>query len=436
MKLKALIAGLGLAMASSVAVAADEQKPNIIYIIGDGMGFEYISAYRYAMSDLDSKTLAKTEFDGLLKGAATTYPDDDTWVTDSAAGATALATGVKSYNGAIGVDADKHPLQSIMEIARDKGWATGSVSTSQVNHATPASFFTHHPSRYEYNEIADQIATQVVAGEPSFDVMLGGGQSYFARDDKNWLDILPEHGMQIVTDMEQLEAVDSTPVMGLFAEKGLPFAIDSNVDALATMTRTALRLLDKKQQPFALLIEGSEIDWCGHANDIACAVHEMDGLNRALKVVREYQENNSNTLVVMTADHSTGGLTLGRDGEYAWYSDRVMAIESSIAKMSEEMLSMDADNWPEYVENKVNFELTQDYIDELAIAAEQEGEAREESLHQALVYITGDITGTGWTTSGHTGVDVPVFAAGPYSEKFGGYMDNTDIGKALIEIVR
>ncbi|MDV6315782.1 alkaline phosphatase [Idiomarina sp. HP20-50] len=435
MKLKALMAGIGLVLASSV-VHAEEQKPNIIYIIGDGMGFEYISAYRYAMSDLDSKTIAKTEFDALLKGAATTYPDDDTWVTDSAAGATALATGVKTYNGAIGVDADKHPLQTIMEIARENGWATGSVSTSQINHATPASFFTHHPSRYEYNQIADQIATQVVEGKPSFDVMLGGGHAYFERKDKNWLDVLPEHGMQIVTDMQQLDSVNNTPVMGLFAEKGLPHAIDGNVDALATMTQTALRLLDKKQQPFALMIEGSEIDWCGHANDIACAVHEMDSLNRALKVVAEYRRNNPNTLVVMTADHSTGGLTLGRDGEYAWYSERVMAIESSIAKMSEEMLAMDAGNWPQYVADKVNFELTQEYIDELAIAAEQTGEEQEDALHQALVYITGDITGTGWTTSGHTGVDVPVFADGPYSDNFGGYMDNTDIGKALIEIVR
>ncbi|AAV82843.1 MULTISPECIES: alkaline phosphatase [Idiomarina] len=435
MKLKALAAGIGLALASTM-VQAEEQKPNIIYIIGDGMGFEYISAYRYAMSDLDSKTIAETEFDAMLKGAATTYPDDNTWVTDSAAGATALATGVKSYNGAIAVDSDKYPLQSIMELARENGWSTGSVSTSQVNHATPASFFTHHPSRYEYNQIADKIATQVVEGKPSFDVMLGGGQSYFNRDDKNWLDVLPEHGMQVVTDMQKLNSVDSTPVMGLFAEKGLPFAIDGDVDALANMTRTALRLLDKKQQPFALMIEGSEIDWCGHANDIACAVHEMDGLNRALKVVSEYRENNPNTLIVMTADHSTGGLTLGRDGEYAWHSDRVMKIKSSIASMSKEMLTMDTDSWAEYVADKVNFELTQEYLDELAIAAEKEGEEQQEALHQALVYITGDITGTGWTTSGHTGVDVPVFADGPYSENFGGYMDNTDIGKQLIKVVK
>ena len=97
---------------------------------------------------------------------------------------------------------------------------------------------------------------------------------------------------------------------------------------------------------------------------------------------------------------------------------------------------MDTESWAEYVADKVNFELTQEYLDELAIAAEAEGEEQQDALHQALVYITGDITGTGWTTSGHTGVDVPVFAVGPYSENFGGYMDNTDIGKQLIKVVK
>lgn len=435
MKLKALLAGIGLALASSV-VHAETEKPNIIYIIGDGMGFEYISAYRYAMSDLDTKTIAETEFDTLLKGAATTYPDDDTWVTDSAAGATALSTGVKSYNGAVGVDTNKHPLKTIMEMARDKGWATGSVSTSQVNHATPASFFTHHPSRYEYNQIADKIGEQIVKGNPSFDVMLGGGQRYFDRDDANWMTRIPEHGMPILTDMKQLDSVESVPVMGLFADKGLPHAIDDNVDALATMTDAAIRLLDKTDKPFALMIEGSEIDWCGHANDIACAVHEMDSLNRALKVVATYREKNPNTLIVMTADHSTGGLTLGRDGDYAWYSDRVMAIQHSIAYMTNDMLSMEPDEWASYVSDNVQFELTQEYLDELAVAAEHDGKERKSALHDALVYITGDITGTGWTTSGHTAVDVPVFAAGPRSENFGGYMNNIDISKNLIEIVQ
>lgn len=435
MKKTLTAAAIGLAMSASGAVA-QEQKPNIIYVIGDGMGFEFISAYRYAMSDLDTKKIAETQFDHYLTGAATTYPEDDTWVTDSAAGATALATGEKSYNGAIGVDNDKTSLKTVMEYAKNSGYMTGSVSTSQINHATPASFFSHHPSRYEYNQIADLMAQQYIEDEASYDVVLGGGQQYFIRDDKNWVELLEQHGLKVVQDMQMLDQVEQAPVMGLFAPKGLPHAIDEGKDSLAQMTSNALRLLSGDDKPFALMIEGSQIDWCGHANDIACAVHEMDSLNKALSVVADFMQDNPNTLLVMTADHSTGGLTLGRDGEYAWYSDRVMSIESSIATMRNELLNMDAEQWPEYVADKVNFELTQDYIDELALAAEQEGKEREDAIHDALVYITGDITGTGWTTSGHTAVDVPVFAKGPYAEGFRGYMNNTDIGKRLIEIVK
>ncbi|PTB82867.1 alkaline phosphatase, partial [Pseudidiomarina aestuarii] len=170
MKSKSLMA-LAIAAALSTASCAttdstsesttETTPPNIIFMIGDGMGFEYISAYRYAMSELGADALASTPFDDLLVGAATTYPDDDTWVTDSASSATALATGIKSYNGAIGIDANKHPQQTLMELARQNGWLTGAVSTSQVTHATPASFFTHHPSRNMYHQIADSMATPI-----------------------------------------------------------------------------------------------------------------------------------------------------------------------------------------------------------------------------------------------------------------------------------
>ncbi|MGM0482230.1 MAG: alkaline phosphatase, partial [Pseudomonadota bacterium] len=433
--MKRTLLAASVALFAGSAVADGHEQPNIIYVIGDGMGFEFISAYRYAMSDLETKDMAETQFDEYLTGAAMTYPEDDTWVTDSAASATALATGEKSYNGAIGMDNDKTSLKTVMEYAKDSGYMTGSVSTSQINHATPASFFAHHPSRYEYNKIADLMGQQILDGDSAFDVILGGGQQYFVREDKNWPELIEQQGMQVIMDMQQLEHVQQAPVMGLFAPKGLPHAIDEGKDSLARMTSTALRLLDNEDKPFALMIEGSQIDWCGHANDIACAVHEMDSLNKTLQVVDEYIENNPNTLFVMTADHSTGGLTLGRDGEYAWYSDRVMDIEHSIAYMRKKLLAMDADLWPRYVADAVNYELNADYIERLASAAQLEGEGREDALHQALAYITGDITGTGWTGSGHTAVDVPVYATGPNSEQFRGYMDNTDLGKRLIEIV-
>ncbi len=421
---------------------ADTTPPNIIFMIGDGMGFEYISAYRYAMSDPDAGTLAETPFDELLLGAATTYPDDNTWVTDSASSATALATGVKSYNGAIGVDADKHPQQSMMELARIKGWYTGAISTVHVNHATPASFFTHHPSRKMYEAIADSFATPVQPGVWSFDVLLGGGYRYFNRDDKNWLPELQQQGMTVITEFDELATTTATPVLGLFAPEALPAAIDDQ-PRLATMTENALRLLSAKQQenqqPFALMVEGSQIDWCGHSNDIACAVHEMKDFAQAVEVVRAYQQQHPNTLLIITADHSTGGLTLGQGGEYAWYSEKVMGITASFEVMSRELLELPRDQWRDYLQPRLNLAITENewqQILNVEIPATTKGRDRQKAINQVLASVISTHTRTGWTTTGHTAVDVPVMAIGPGSEAFRGYQDNTDIGKALLKLIR
>lgn len=428
---------------STPTVTAESSAPNIIFMIGDGMGFEYISAYRYAISELGQDELTPTPFDDLLVGAATTYPDDDTWVTDSAASATALATGYKSYNGAIGLDTHKNPQQTLMERAREHGWSTGAVVTVQVNHATPASFFTHHPSRSLYNDIADSYATQVTNGGWSYDVLLGGGYSYFHRDDVNWLPQLTEQGMQVITQFDQLDEIQQTPVLGLFAPKALPFAIDTRTDRLANMTQHALRLLDQQSQqsgkPFALMIEGSMIDWCGHANDIACAVHEMADFANAVQVVRDYMAEHPNTLLVITADHSTGGLTLGQGGEYAWHTDKVMGIQNSFEVMAGELAKRPRSEWREYLTPVLNLPLTDAQWESLmAVQLDESVQGRERlyPIHQALLAIVTEHTRTGWTTSGHTAVDVPIMAAGPGADLFGGYMNNIEIAKALLKLVR
>lgn len=421
-----------------------QRAPNIIYLIGDGTGFEFISAYRYAHSER-GQPLITTPFDDMLVGAATTYPDDDTWVTDSAAAATALATGVKSYNGAIGVDAQQHPQQTLMEKAREHGWLTGAVSTSQVTHATPASFFTHHPSRRMYDAIADSFATTKFGEDDelwSFDVLLGGGMSYFNREDKNWLPELRAQGMNVVDNYASLETTQTLPVLGLFAPVALPYAIDAQ-PRLAQLTSNALRLLSAQQaktdQPFALMIEGSKIDWCGHANDIACAVHEVADFAAALQVAKDFQAKHPNTLIVVTADHSTGGLTLGQGGEYAWYSERVMAIENSLEVLVAGLLQHSRDEWRDYLEPRLNLPLSEAQWQQL-LATEMSGSEdrkdHEKRIQQALVTLISEVTRTGWTTSGHTAVDVPIMASGPYAEQLKGYKDNTDIAKVLLQIVR
>lgn len=421
---------------------APNEPPSIIFMIGDGMGFEYISAYRYAHSELGADALTPTVFDDLLVGAATTYPDDDTWVTDSAASATALASGVKSYNGAIGLDRQQQPVTTLMEVARQQGWGTGAVVSVQVTHATPASFFTHHASRSMYNQIADSYAEHVVGGASSFDVLLGGGYSHFVRDDKNWLPELAANGMQVVTTFDQLDTIAQTPVLGLFAPLALPHSIDAEPQ-LGAMTEQALRLLQQQQQstgkPFALMVEGSLIDWCGHSNDIACAVHEVADFANAIEVVLNYQKQHPNTLVVITADHSTGGLTLGQGGEYAWHSDKVMGIKASLEVMTRGLLERQPSEFRDYLTPLLNLPVTEaqwQRLEAVQIPAELRGRARQMPYGKVLVEIISEHTRTGWTTTGHTAVDVPVLAIGPGAEQFRGYQDNTEIAKLLLQMIQ
>lgn len=437
----ALALGLVSGCNNSANEPTETAPPSIIFMIGDGMGFEYISAYRYAISELGAPALSPTVFDDLLVGAATTYPDDDTWVTDSAASATALAAGVKSYNGAIGLDRQQQPVTTMMELAQQRGWGTGAVVSVQVTHATPAAFFTHHASRQMYNQIADSYAEQVTAGQWGFDVLLGGGYSHFDRDDKNWLPELAAQGLQIATEFEQLPAIEKTPVLGLFAPLNLPHSIDA-APQLGNMTQHALRLLHQQQQtsgkPFALMVEGSMIDWCGHANDIACAVHEMADFANAIEVVLEYQRQHPNTLVVITADHSTGGLALGHGGEYAWHGDKVMGIKASLEVMTRGLLARQPDEFRDYLAPLLNLPLTEQQwqsIEAVQVPAELRGRARQAPFGKVLVDIISDHTSTGWTTTGHTAVDVPVLAIGPGAEKFRGYQDNTDIAKQLMQLI-
>src|SRR5690606_11773453 len=183
------------------------QPTSIIFFVGDGMAPAYTSAYRYFVDDPATPEAETTIFDELLVGMARTYPDDNTLVTDSAASATALASGVKTFNGAIGVDTQRQPLTSILEQARMRGYRTGVVATSTINHATPASFIAHINSRQDYDEIADQYIDSLINGKPKVDVLFGGGRKYFVRDDRNIAQEFEAAGYQYITELEALQDV-------------------------------------------------------------------------------------------------------------------------------------------------------------------------------------------------------------------------------------
>ncbi|MCP4060092.1 MAG: alkaline phosphatase, partial [Pseudoalteromonas sp.] len=273
---------LALLCASTSVYASDAPK-NVIYMIGDGMGPAYTTAYRYFKDDPTTKQIETTVFDTILTGMARTYPDDHTYVTDSAAGATALSSGHKSYNGAIAVDTDKKPVKTMLEIAKERGMTTALVATSQINHATPASFATHNESRRNYDAIANEYIDNKIAGKLPVDLMLGGGTQYFIREDRNLVDEFKAAGYQYSDDIKNLGQITQVPALGLYAPMGLPFALDANSNHLTQLTAKAFDLLDgQNKDGFFVMIEGSQIDWCGHANDVACAMAEMDDFAQSI----------------------------------------------------------------------------------------------------------------------------------------------------------
>jgi alkaline phosphatase len=420
-----------LALLCHSALATYSPK-NIIMIVGDGMGPSYTTAYRMYADDPSTPEVETTVFDRLLVGMASTHPDMDTgYVTDSAASATALATGVKTYNGAIGVDTNKKPVQSVLQLAKKQGRKTGIAVTSQVNHATPASFGTHNESRQNYDQIADSYFDEKTNGQFVLDVILGGGWKYFIREDRNLVEQFKAAGYQYVDELTQLDTVKAgTPLLGLFADSGMPWALDStNQMRLPTLTKSAIRQLENEQGYF-LLIEASQIDWAGHGNDIGSAMAEMHDLAVTLEWLEQYIVKNPDTLLVATADHSTGGLSIGANGNYSWSPKWLKNLKASPAEIGAQLIA--TKDRGILATDLLGFELTLEEISSLSVIESD----KPRPFHNAISKILDSRTNTGWTTSGHTGVDVQIFARGLGSERFRGHLDNTRIAQVVFELLQ
>lgn len=424
---------VALALLASLcgSVNAASLPKNIIMVVGDGMGPEYTTAYRMFKDDASTPEVETTIFDQLLVGMASTHPvHTQGYVTDSAAGATALSAGVKTYNGAIGVDADKQAVQTVLEFAKSRGMKTGVAVTSQINHATPAGFSAHNESRNNYNQIADSYFEQRINGQFTLDVMLGGGWQYFIRAERNLVKEFQANGYQYVDNYAALSSVTKEqPLLGLFADKGLPWALDDKDPArLTTLVKTAVNQL-ANPKGFFLLVEGSQIDWGGHANDIAGAMGEMDDLAKALEFLSAYVDAHPDTLIVVTADHSTGGMTIGASGKYDWQPEWLHHIKASPATIAKRLVNAAE---PLTVANQLlGFELNADEQAQLKAVAPSD----EKAYYATINRIIDKRTYTGWTTKGHTGLDVQVFAKGPSSELFKGHLDNTQIAQTVFKLM-
>ncbi|MCY1721468.1 alkaline phosphatase [Prolixibacteraceae bacterium Z1-6] len=277
-----------------------DKPKNIIFMIGDGMGVAQVFAGLTA--NQGKLFIENCRHIGFSKTQSA-----DNYTTDSAAGGTALSCGIKTYNGAIGVDTDTIPVKTILEEADEKGMATGLVSSSAITHATPASFIAHQKNRGMYEEIAaDFLKTDI-------DVFIGGGIEHFSKraDGKNLLVDLEKNGYQVESEMNKIKKVKKGKLVGLTANVHTD-RVPERGEMLPVATKTAINILDNNSNGngFFVMVEGSQIDWGGHANSTIYITEEMLDFDKAVGEAIKFAAKNGETLVVVTADHETGGMAV------------------------------------------------------------------------------------------------------------------------------
>jgi len=276
-----------------------QHPKKVIFMIGDGMGVAQI--YAGLTANKGHLNLEQCTAIGFHKNQSA-----DNYITDSAAGATAFACGEKTYNGAIAVDVNKKILPTILEIAEKNGLATGLVATCSSTHATPACFIAHEPSRSMDEAIAhDFLKTDI-------DVFIGGGRKFFSKreDGKNLIDSLKARNYQIANSIEEVEKISKGKLAAFLADEQQPKFSEGRGDQLVKSTETALRILNQNPKGMFVMIEGSQIDWGGHADDTQYIINEMLDFDNAIGKAIDFARNDGTTLVIITADHETGGFSL------------------------------------------------------------------------------------------------------------------------------
>lgn len=280
-----------------------KKQPNVILMIGDGMGLsELSSAFYYGKKESNFSRFREI---GLINTSSA-----DKKITDSAAGGTAFATGEKTYNGAIGMNTEKVAIPNLVEVLSKINYNTALVATSAITHATPASFFAHVKVRKMQNEIAQQMPDSEV------DFFAGGGLQYFQNreDGKDIIKDLKDNGF-VVNDINNFSFESDKKYAYLLANDGMPTMLENRGNFLPQYTQHALDYLSKSDKPFFMMVEGSQIDWGGHANDADYLISELLDFDKTIGVALDFAEKDGNTLVIVLADHETGGFTLGADGD-------------------------------------------------------------------------------------------------------------------------
>lgn len=302
-----LFTGIILAQGSATGDKAETPR-NVILMIGDGMGVAQVSIPYYYMDE--EPVFSQFKYIGLCRTSS-----GSDLVTQSSAAATAMSSGYKTYNMAVGVDMDTVPQKNLVEILSEKGFMTGIIATSPVTDATPAAFYAHVPDRYMQREIAQQLARSEV------DFFAGGGIKYFL--DTAGVDLFKENHIQV--DYSKLKKIRN-PNPGdrygfLLSADRMPAILEGRKDFLSDASSIAIDFLSTGKDGFFLMVEGSQIDWADHGNHAEYLITEMNDFEHTVRTVLEYAMKDGETLVIVTADHETGGFALAAAGENGYGGD-------------------------------------------------------------------------------------------------------------------
>lgn len=439
-----------------------QQAKYVFYFIGDGMGVNQVQGTELFQGELKGEIgispLCFTQF--TVSTVATTFSATN-GVTDSAAAGTALATGNKTKNGAIGVLKDlETPVNSVAVWAKNSGRRVGIATSVSVDHATPAAFYAHEAGRSSYYNIGADLY------RAGFDFYAGSDfmepENKKDKNAKNLYKMADEYGYCIARGYnEYTKKSDKTDKMILFQSKeasekdrsAIPYAIDRTEKdlSLEDITRSAIDFLSKDMSKgFFLMVEGGKIDWACHSNDAATAFREVQDFDNAIKIAYEfYKQHPDETLIVVTADHETGGIVLGT-GQYKL---NLKALESQ--EMSESGFTKVLNVMRKKYKNNVPWEAVKESLeenfgfwDEIKLTEKQEERlssvyektlkgkkakmekseyAQDEALAAEAKRIISETALIGWTSGGHSAGYVPVFAIGAGAGNFSGRLDNTQI---------
>lgn len=436
-----------------------QQSPKyVFYFIGDGMGVNQVNGTETYMAALEGRIGIKPLLFGDFPytAFATTYSSSN-GVTDSAAGGTALATGKKTYNGCLGLLPDSiTPVSSVAVWAKESGAAVGVTTSVSVDHATPASFYAHQVDRNRYYEVGQDLV------KSGFDFFAGSDFLKPERKGKDNLYVQCQNAGYTIARgykdyMKKMKGADKmimlqTEAASKVDRSAIPYAIDRKKGdmTLQEITRASINFLYKKNpEKFFLMVEGGKIDWACHANDAATVFEEIKDMDEAVRVAYEfYCQHPDETLIVITADHETGGIGLG-NGQYIQKSDllkyqRMSAPEYSNHfrelrkkygdKLTYNMIREDLKKYFGFWKEVKLSEYQEDQLfrayDEMMSGKEKSAEsmyAKETAFGDLAKSILNRNAQLGWTSGAHTNGYVPVFAIGAGAEIFHGRINNTDI---------